>query len=105
MEAADFFLSRLSPEARRELVRVGVGCLGVSKLARLLRVSRQSVYRYLEGSLSPRPTVLRRLLEAISECPLEERVRAARILEAEARAVRRGFEDALGLLALSPGDP
>lgn len=99
------FLARLSPGARRELVRVGVECLGVSRLAARLRVSRQGIYRYLEGSLAPRGSVVARLLAVISECPPEKRLQAARILEAEARSIERGLRGALELLGLPAGIP
>ncbi len=100
------FLATLPPGARRKLFWIGVECSGVTGLAARLKISRHLIYRYLEGSLTPRGRTVARLLAVISECPVEKRHEAAEIIEAAAPPNAPALRWVLELLGLpSTGFP
>ncbi len=92
------FLSGLSPETCREVVRICSSCIGTSRLSREVGISRTAVYMYAKGLRRPSPEVLYRVLQACSSCPYQVRLRVATLLEAEAGRMRREAEEVVGIL-------
>ena len=92
---------RLGKEARWELVRVALGCVGgVRELAERLGVSRQAVRKYLSGRMHPRDEVVLRVLSIVAGCGPAARRAALRILRREVDRVLRGYEAALRILGV-----
>ena len=94
------FIHRLSKKARRELVKLAVVASGNSQeaLAEEVRVTRQSISKFLGGKAHPSDETMARILTVIAGGSPYVRREAARILREEMEAVVSGYAAALELL-------
>ncbi len=94
------FIHRLSKRARRELVRLAVVASGNSQeaLAEEVKVTRQSISKFVSGRAHPSDDTMARILGVIASGSPYVRREAARILREEMEAVVSGYAAALELL-------
>ena len=94
------FVHRLGKEGRRELVEIAAEAAGgATRLAEVLGVTPQAIYKFLNERAHPSDRVVMRILEFLSaSAPSWARRRAVEVLEREMQAVVRGYRAALELL-------